>query len=206
MISTTTIVAVVTVLCTLYAWKRPDIQEKWMMNPYRTDQRKEYYRFLTSGLIHADYMHLIFNMIAFYSFGQQMEATFKAIFGPVAGIGIYLALYVLGIVVSDIPTFLKHRSQPHYNSLGASGGVSAVVFAYILFNPMQRLGLLFIPIPLPAFVFGGLYMAYSYFMARRGGDYVNHDAHLWGALFGIVFSIAVFPPVVELFTGQIMNR
>jgi len=198
----TTILIIITVAASLYAWSRPDILDRWMLNPYKVSQRKQYYRFITSGFIHADYIHLAFNMLALYSFGQAMEQVFTRLFGSI-GLLVFLAMYLLAIIVSDIPTFLKHRTNSHYNSLGASGGVSAVVFAFILFYPQAQLGLLFIPIPMPAFVFGALYMLYSVYMARRGGDYINHDAHLWGALFGIVFSIIIFPPVIELFIQQI---
>nr|MCU0355348.1 rhomboid family intramembrane serine protease [Cytophagales bacterium] len=132
--SVTVILVVLTVLASLYAWNRPDIMEKWMMNPYRVDKRREYYRFFTSGFIHADYIHLTFNMLALYSFGEAMERVFAQLFGG-NGTWAFLALYLLGIVVSDVPTYYKHRSNSDYNSLGASGGVSSVVFAFILFYP-----------------------------------------------------------------------
>ena len=204
-LSVTVVLVVLTVLASLYAWNRPDIMEKWMMNPYRVDKRREYYRFFTSGFIHADYIHLAFNMLALYSFGEAMERVFAQIFAD-NGTWVFLALYLLGIVASDVPTYYKHRNHSHYNSLGASGGVSSVVFAFILFYPQAQLGFLFIPIPIPAFLFGALYMLYSVYMARRGGDYINHDAHLWGALFGIVFSIVMFPPVVGLFLEQVLPK
>ena len=112
-------------------------------------------------------------------------------------------MYLAGIVASDVPTYLKHRNSPHYNSLGASGGVSAVVFSSILFAPLNPLNLMFIPIDIPGFIFGGLYMFYSYYQANRGGDNINHDAHLYGALFGIVFSVIVVPGALVNFVQQV---
>jgi membrane associated rhomboid family serine protease len=203
-LSITTIIIILTVLASLYAWNRPDIMEKWMMNPYNVAQRKQYYRFVTSGFIHADYMHLIFNMLAFYSFGEIMEQTFRSIYGTLGNV-LYVALYLLAIIASDIPTFLKYRNNYHYNSLGASGGVSAIVFAAILFYPQAKMGIMFLPIRMPAFIFGALYMFYSIYMSRRGGDYINHDAHIWGALFGIAFCVVVYPRVVEIFMSQILG-
>ncbi|MDJ1492773.1 rhomboid family intramembrane serine protease [Cytophagaceae bacterium DM2B3-1] len=204
--SLTLVFVIITVLASLYAWQRPDIMEKWMMNPYRVAHRKEYSRFITSGFIHQDGMHLLFNMIALFSFGVQMEEKVFSVLYPGAGLTLFGILYIVGIIVSDIPTYLKYKNYSYYNSLGASGGVSAVVFAFILFNPQAKLGLMFIPfLKLPAFLFGALYMFYSIYMSKRGGDNINHDAHLWGALFGIAFSVIVYPPVVNLFMSQILG-
>ncbi len=203
--SITTIIIGITVLASFYAWNKPDIMSKWMMNPYNVEKRKQYYRFITSGFIHADYMHLIFNMIALYSFGGAMEKIFGQLYGNL-GVLFYIGLYILGIIVSDIPTYLKYRNNYHYNSLGASGGVSAVVFATILFLPTLPLGLIFLPgLKIPGYIFGLLYMIYSIYMSRRGGDYINHDAHIWGAVFGIAFSIVVYPSVVESFMRQVLG-
>jgi membrane associated rhomboid family serine protease len=146
-------------------------------------------------------MHLFFNMFALYFFGDVIEQTYQMAFGEL-GIVLYIGLYVLGIIASDIPTYLKHRNHPHYNSLGASGGVSAVVFASILFYPTQRICVYFV-FCLPSFIFGALYMLYSYMQAKKGGDYINHDAHLFGALFGIVFSIITIPSSIVQFFEQV---
>jgi membrane associated rhomboid family serine protease len=134
-------------------------------------------------------------MFTLYFFGSTVEWRL--------GGGLFLILYLVGIVVSDVPTYLKNRKNPYYNSLGASGGVSAVVFASILFRPLAPLYLMFIPIPIPGFIFGGLYMLYSYYQAKRGGDYINHDAHLYGALFGLAFSILAVPSALPNFLAQI---
>jgi membrane associated rhomboid family serine protease len=202
--SLTLIFVIITVIASLYAWNNNNVLQSWMLNPYSVKRRNEYYRFITSGLIHNDYMHLFFNMFALYSFGNIVEEHFSYQF-PGYGPILFAALYILGIIVSDIPTYLKHQNQPHYNSLGASGGVSSIVFAFILLYPMMPLSLMFIPIPLPGFVFGGLYMFYSYYQAKRGGDNINHDAHIYGALFGIVFTVIIIPTAIANFIEQVRN-
>ncbi len=138
----------------------------------------QYYRFLTYGFIHANWMHLIFNMYAFYLFGVATENAFINIFGE-PGKTYYVLLYLLALIACVIPDFSKNKSNPNYRSLGASGAVSAVVFAYILINPLQGIGLLFIPI----FIF----LIISYLLGKKGGSSINHSAHIWGAIFGIVF-------------------
>lgn len=194
-ISLTYVVIGVTVLASLYAWNNASVLQGWMMNPYSIDKRREYWRFITSGFIHNDYAHLFFNMFTLYFFGRIVERQL--------GGTLFLVMYLAGIVASDVPTYLKHRNSPHYNSLGASGGVSAVVFSSILFAPLNPLNLMFIPIDIPGFIFGGLYMFYSYYQANRGGDNINHDAHLYGALFGIVFSVIVVPGALVNFVQQV---
>lgn len=200
--SVTLIIILVTVAISLAAWNNPALMDRLIMNPYRVSSRGEYYRLLTSGFLHADWGHLFFNMLSLYFFGVLIERIFSALFG--AGGPIYLvAFYLVGIVVSDIPSFLKHRNNSNYNSLGASGGVSAIVFAAILFYPLNKIFLFFIPIGIPGFIFGGLYLAYSYYEARRGYGNVNHDAHFYGAVFGILFMIVVYPAVLPQFFEQV---
>jgi membrane associated rhomboid family serine protease len=194
-LSLTVILIGLTVIASLYAWSNPTVLKNWMMNPYSTDQRREYWRFITSGFIHNDYMHLFFNMFTLYFFGGIVESTLGGV--------LFIILYLVGIIISDVPTFLKNRKNPYYNSLGASGGVSAVVFASILFYPMNPLYLMFIPIGIPGFIFGAIYMLYSYYQAERGGDNINHDAHLYGALFGILFAIIAVPGSLVHFFEQV---
>jgi membrane associated rhomboid family serine protease len=174
----------------------------WVLNPYDVVSKNQYYRMLTSGFLHADWGHLIFNMITLYAFGGVIEYLFGQFFGPLGGIYL-LCFYLAGIIVSDIPTLLKHRRDPGYNSLGASGGVSSIVFASILFSPLQKIYIFFIPVGIPGFIFGGLYLAYSYYESRQNRGTVNHDAHFYGALFGIVCMILVYPPVLPNFIEQI---
>jgi len=201
--SITLIIIIITVAASFYAWNNQNIFQKWILNPYTVHRRKEYHRLITSGLIHNDYMHLFFNMLALYFFGELIEKTYVSVFGDIGKL-LYIGLYVIGIIVSDIPTYLKHKNHAYYNSLGASGGVSAVVFSYVLFYPTLDICLYFV-FCLPSFIFGVLYLLYSYFQAKRGGDYINHDAHLYGAAFGIVFSIVIMPSVIVSFFEQVSN-
>ena len=198
----TIIIIVVTAIISIMAWNNYGLMNRWIMNPYQISQHGQYYRLITSGFLHADWGHLFFNMLSLYVFGRFIEQVFSLLFGlsgPIYLIGFYL----VAILVSDIPSYLKHRSNPGYNALGASGGVSAIIFAAILFQPLNPIYIYFIPIGIPGFIFGALYLAYSYYEARRGGSNVNHDAHFYGALFGVLFMIVVYPPVLTSFFEQI---
>ncbi|TDB60438.1 rhomboid family intramembrane serine protease [Arundinibacter roseus] len=199
--SLTLILILVTVGISYYAWQNPLVLEKLMLNPYKVTKKNEYYRFVTSGFIHADFGHLIFNMLSFWFFGEAIERLFGMLFGQY-GQAYFLALYILGIIVSDIPTFLKNRHKANYNSLGASGGVAAVLFAAILYAPLLEICLYFF-ICMPGFIFGLLFLGYSFYESRRGGGFVNHDAHMYGAIFGMLFMAAVYPGAVPGFFEQI---
>ncbi|SEU02132.1 rhomboid family intramembrane serine protease [Hymenobacter actinosclerus] len=204
-ISATLVLAVLTVAISLYAWSNPDFLESWIMEPYRMKRQNDWYRFLTSGFLHADFTHLLFNMIAFYSFSRVVETIFGYAFGPTAGLLWYLLLYLGGIVVSSVPTYLRHRDDPNYRSLGASGGVSAVVFSAILFNPAAGLYIFPLPFEIPGFIFGFLYLGYSYYMSQRQGDNINHDAHFYGALYGVVLTLLLIPRAAVIFLEQIQG-
>jgi len=190
-------IIVITVGVSLYAMRQASIQYSLTMNPYMITKRGQYYRLVTSGFIHNDHMHLIFNMFSFYFFGSQLEYIFNSIFGGL-GTVYFIAMYILAIIVSDIPTLLKHQNNPAYNSLGASGAVSAVIFACILFEPLQDI-CLYAVLCLPGFILGVLYLIYSYQSSKRSRDRINHDAHLYGALFGLVFCIVLYPDAIQLF-------
>lgn len=197
------ILIIVTVLTSLYAWNNESVMRNWIFNPYIVRKKKQFHRFITSGFIHNDYIHLFFNMFTMYFFGESIERTYLSIYGG-AGAFYFLALYFLGILISDLPTYFKHRHNPGYNSLGASGGVSAIIFSWIIFYPTQSIyiwGLL----PLPGFLLGVLFLVYSYYEGKRLGGRINHDAHLFGALFGIVFTIVTVPAVIESFFDQLMR-
>jgi membrane associated rhomboid family serine protease len=159
--------------------------------------RGQFYRLLTSGFIHADYNHLIFNMLTLYFFGGPVEKIMTGVIGKFG----FLALYLGGIIISDIPSYIKHRNNSHYASLGASGGVSSVMFAFILFAPWTWFSF---P-PVPAIVYGVGYLVYCIYMGKKGGDNINHDAHFWGALFGIVFVLINSPEMASYFLDQLMH-
>lgn len=196
----TTAIIIITAGISLYAMNQRIVLSKFMMNPYMVTNRGQYYRLLTSGLIHADFAHLLFNMFSLYFFGINLEYIFSVIFGSLGPV-YFIALYVLGIIVSDLPTLLKHRNNPGYNSLGASGAVSAVIFACILFDPLADLLLYFIPVK--GFIFAAIYLIYSYISSKRSRDGINHDAHLYGALFGILFCIVLYPDSIRIFIEEI---
>lgn len=170
--------------------------------PYYTKRNKEYYRFISSGFLHADWMHLFFNMFTLFFFGQNVEIIFNLCF--TGGGLLYLLLYFIGLIAADIPSFLKHQNDPNYRSLGASGAVSAIVFASILFDPWSQLQLYGF-IKLSALLFAVIYVIYCIYMGKQNQDNVNHDAHLWGSVFGLVFTLLIvgvlrsdlFPYILE---------
>ncbi len=201
--SITLIIIIITVAISWYSWNNPSLLDKLLLNPVKVDSKREYYRFVTSGFVHADFMHLFFNMLTLWFVGESIEQIFMMLFGS-NGALLYLTLYIVGIVVSDLPSYFKHRKNSNYNSLGASGGVSAILFSAILIAPLMRVCLYF-AICMPGFIFGFLFLAYSYYESRRGRGYINHDAHMFGALFGVVFMAIVYPSAVPNFISQISS-
>lgn len=192
--SLTLFIILITIGISLLAFNDANWKYKLIFSPTLIDEKKQWYRFLTCGLIHADFLHLGVNMYVLYMFGEFVE-TFFSILIPMGEIK-FIILYVLSIMLANVRTFFKERHNHHYFSLGASGGVSGIVFSYMLLNPFEKLGLLFIPIGIPAYIFGPLYLLYSHYMSRRGGDNINHDAHLWGAVTGIVLTFISYPESV----------
>jgi membrane associated rhomboid family serine protease len=197
-----------TVAISVYAWSKPELMDSWILQPYRMARdNSQWYRFLTSGFLHADIGHLFFNMFAFYSFSSVVLGTFAEAYGVGFGIGLFLVLYLGGIILSDLPTYFRHRDDRNYRSLGASGGVSSVLFASILLFPVSPGGggIIIFPFPFPIqpFLFGILYLVYSWYMGRRRGDNINHDAHFYGALFGVLFILATTPGAGPAFFGQV---
>jgi membrane associated rhomboid family serine protease len=170
----------------LLAFNNAEVMGKMIFDPVRITNNKQYYRFISSGFVHADYMHLAFNMLALYSFGGFVESAFKSMFGSLGSI-MYLAMYFIALVVSLWPTYTKNKNNPHYLGLGASGAVSAVVFASLLLAPTMGLYVYFIP--MVGFIFAPLYLLFSYYLEKRGSQGINHSAHIWGSLFGLAFVI-----------------
>ena len=184
----TVIIIIITVLISLSAFRNEKIMNDLIFYPPAVSANRQYYRFITCGFIHADFAHLLFNMLSFYLFGQYVESEFVYIFGY-AGKLLYLLMYLLALVACLLPTYFKNKSNHYYRSLGASGAVSAVIFAGIMLEPNNKIGLIFFPVMVPGFVFGPLYLLVSAWLDRKGRDNINHSAHIWGALFGVAFLI-----------------
>lgn len=191
-----------TAAISLLALNNAGMAQRLMFNPWAVQNRGEWHRFITHAFVHADFLHLFVNMWVLWNFGPSTEQFFVAYIGP-AGRLVYLFLYVGGVLFSSLPSFGRHKQNPNYNSVGASGAVAAVLFSAIYFTPTVGIGILFIPFPIPAFVFGGLYLALEYYLDKRGGDHVAHDAHFWGAVFGFCFSVIMVLKHLPIFIDEI---
>lgn len=186
----TLIIIIVTCIISFTAFSNEKIINDLIFYPPAITEQKQWYRFFTCGFIHADFMHLAFNMFSFYMFGNFVENSFASpiLFGE-KGKLLYLTMYLLALFVCLVPTFVKHKNDYNYRSLGASGAVSAVIFAGILFDPTTKLGFFFIPPVIPGYIFGPLYLIFSTYLGKKSNDNINHSAHIWGALFGIIFIV-----------------
>ena len=188
----------ITCLVSWIAFNNRKLADRLILWPPAIDKHKQYDRLVTYGFIHADFMHLLFNMITLFFFGPQIES----LMGDV-GVWVYPLFYVSALVVSILPTYLKNQHNPNYLSLGASGAVSAILFAYILVRPWSIIGVFFIP--MPAILFAVLYVGYSIWMDRRGGDRINHSAHLAGAAYSVLFMLIMEPRVLGHFLRQLQQ-
>jgi len=192
------LIFIFTLVTSIYALNDGGLYGKFMLHPYSVYRKQNIYTLITSGLIHGSWMHLIFNMFTFYAFAFALESTIGSLrFGVV---------YFVGLVLSDIPSVIKHKNDFHYHSLGASGAISAVLFSYILFYPLSTLMIFPLPIPIWAALFGILYLIYSYYMSKSSRDNINHDAHLFGAITGIVITILLVPGIVPHFIATITGQ
>lgn len=199
-ISHTTLIVIITVITSLVAWQDSRVMGRLIFDPISITRFKQYDRFLTHGLIHADGMHLLFNMFTLYSFGKAIEIFYLDKLGSFGFVG----FYICAIIIAIIPTFIKHKNNPRYLGLGASGAVSAVLFAYVLFAPWKLI-YLFAVIPIPSIVFAIVYVAYEIYANKRGTGNVNHSAHLFGAGFGMLATIAIEPDVLIHFINQLLR-
>lgn len=197
--SFTVSIIVITCIISFLAFNNRRFMDALIFWPPAVHVKNQYYRFLTCGFIHADMMHLLFNMVTLYFFGKALENYYMGVLGLQHYY--FLILYFTALIAANIPTYLKHRDDYNYRSLGASGAVVAVQFAFILIDPWSELWVW--GIKMPAVVFVLLFLAYSIFMSKRGGDNINHSAHLWGALYGVLFTIAARPSVFPMFIEQI---
>jgi membrane associated rhomboid family serine protease len=186
----------ITILTSILTFSNAEWFGKLMLHPYSVHRRKKVYTLLTSGLIHKDWMHLFFNMISFYCFAFTLEQTI--------GHWQFGLLYVASLILSDLPSVAKHKNDFWYNSLGASGAVSAVIFSYILYDPMASMYIIPFPFPIKAIIFGVLYLVYCSYASKYSRDNINHDAHLFGALSGVAITLILSPAVAPEFIHKII--
>lgn len=198
----TVIIILVTVLVSILGFNNAAFFNRLKFNPYDVKHSNQWYRFFTYGFLHAGWVHLLINMFVFYSFGRLVEMAYRAMFNT-KYILYYLLLYVGALLLSVIPAFGKHKNDVFYNSVGASGAVSAVLFASILIAPLEKIYLFFIPVGIPAVLFGLFYLGYEYWMSKRAKDNIGHDAHFWGAVFGLLFTILMKPSIVLHFLNEL---
>ncbi|KAF1710694.1 rhomboid family intramembrane serine protease [Pseudoxanthomonas kalamensis DSM 18571] len=188
-----------TVLVSWLAFNDRRLMDRLILWPPAIDKSKQYDRLLTYGFLHADFAHLLFNMVTLYFFGRYIEAVMSRWSGP----WVFPLFYLSALVVSILPSYLKNQHNPRYYSLGASGAVSAVLFAFILLQPWTWIFVFFIPVP--AIVYAVAYVAYSIWMDRKGGDHINHSAHLAGAAYGVMFMLIMRPDVLGHFLNAVAN-
>lgn len=199
MISSNIIIIVLTCVVSYTAFNNAKLMDDWILRPFVALRQKQYYRYVTYGFLHADFMHLLFNMITLFFFGRLMEDFYTSQLGPFG----FALFYLGGLIVSVLPSALQNKNDSRYATLGASGAVSAVLFAYILFQPWTTLLIFFIPCP--AIVYAVLYVAYSIWLDKKGGDNVNHSAHLWGAAYGVAATLLIQQTVFSHFLSQLMG-
>ncbi|TKC00596.1 rhomboid family intramembrane serine protease [Pedobacter cryophilus] len=184
-----------TIITSIYAFYDEGTYGKFMLHPYSVAKGKNVYQLITSGLIHKDWSHLIFNMLSYYFFAFNLERTI--------GHWQFGLLYFLSLILSDLPSVFRHKDHFWYNSLGASGAVCAIVFSFIMFSPMTKLIIFPIPIPIPAVLYGFLFLVYTSYAGRKANDGINHDAHFYGALAGVIITIALYPQAISIFIDSV---
>lgn len=196
-------IIIVTAIISVMAFNNHALFDKLLFDPFRINHLRQFHRFFSHALVHADWAHLAINMFVLYSFGSMVEEAFTILFGVGKGIYFYILLYVGGVFLSATPSYGKHKDNEWYTAVGASGAVSAVLFSSILISPLSGIGFLLLPFSIPAFIFGLLYLVFSAYMAKKGQDNIGHDAHFWGALYGLAFTIIAKPALLAGFINQI---
>jgi len=200
----TILIIIVTCLVSYKGFTDRSFFERLKHHPVSEANNGEWYRMVSSGFLHADWMHLGINMYVLYEFGSLVETLYLDQYGEIAGRGIFLLLYILMIILADIPSFIKHRNNRYYGAIGASGAVSGILFIFILFLPWAELRLYF-AIPIPAIIFGVLYLGYSSWASKKANDNIGHDAHFYGALAGMALTAILIPRTLGVFIDQFMN-
>ena len=200
----TTLLVIFTCLISIPAFGNPEWINRGRHFPYLESRNNEYYRWLTSGFLHGGWIHLLINMFVLWQFGTIVEYYYNELFGNTTGPWLYLLIYLLTIVLANIPTYIKHRDNSSYSSIGASGAVSGIVVIYILFQPWQMLYLYGI-IPIPGILAGIGYLWYSSWASKNMEGNIDHDAHFYGAIFGMVFTIALKPGIFTAFLERLVS-
>jgi membrane associated rhomboid family serine protease len=198
----TFIIIAITVLISILGFNNVEIFDRFKFNAFDVKHSNQWYRFFTYGFIHSGWVHLFMNMFVLYFFGRIIENYFLIYF-PDKHTLYYLLLYIGGLILSVIPAFGKHKNDVFYNAVGASGAISAVIFSSIILYPTGKIFIFLIPVPIPAPVFGVLYIVYEAYMSKNSKDNIGHDAHLWGAIFGVIYTISLKPSLLVIFLQQI---
>lgn len=204
----TIVFIIITCIVSVLAFNNDQIFSKLQFSPYQVYHRKEYYRLLSHGFVHADWMHLFFNMLVLYFFGTQVERIFNyyEAEGVMRFANVWFTfMYLAAIIFSSVTTLKKHKDNTFYNAVGASGAVSAILFCSIFFDPWAILKLNFF-IPVPAIILGVGYLGYSHYMSKRNTDNINHDAHFIGAVFGFLFPLLIKLDFINIFINQLLGR
>ena len=189
---------IITVIISLLAFSNQNVMNRLIFWPPAI-QKAQYDRFISHGFIHADGTHLLFNMITLFFFGSVIESFYRQYLFDLG----FVLFYLGGLIAAIIPSYLQHKNDHRWASLGASGAVSAVLFAYILFEPWNLIFVFFIPVP--AIIFAVLYVGYSVWSAKRGNTNINHSAHLWGAAYGVIMTIILEPRVIQHFLNKLTH-
>lgn len=204
----TLIIVILTSLISIAAFRRRELFYKLDLAPVRIVHQKEFYRIFTHAFLHADYFHLGINMLVLYSFGTYIEKVFSQLESAgviFSGPFFFILLYVISIALSSGTTVSRYRNNEGYTSVGASGAVSAVVFTYIFFAPLEKI-YFYMVLPIPGILFGVLYLAYSSYMSRRSKDNINHSAHFWGAVVGFIYPLLLEPSLIRVFFENLLPQ
>lgn len=201
----TLVLVIITCLVSLACFNNQHLFNQLKHYPVLEASRGEYYRWLTSGFVHGDFMHLFINMFVLHEFGRTIESYLSFHFGQTAGGILYVFSYLMIIVMGDIPTYFKNKENPHFASVGASGGVSGIIFMFILLKPWSMLGL-FAAIPVPAIVFGVLYLWYSTWASKNQNGNIDHEAHFYGAVAGVLIAVVSRPQIIAEFIQKLIQN
>ncbi|MGQ9806835.1 MAG: rhomboid family intramembrane serine protease [Chlorobiales bacterium] len=195
--SAAVLILLIIFVLSVIAFEKPSLKEELLLHPYGIVREKRYYMLLTSGFVHNDWLHLIFNAVTFYFFAIPLE--------QIVGTEFFLVIYFGSLLASSISDVLMEWRNPTFRTLGASGAISGAMFAFILHAPSSKISLFLLPIGIPAPIFAVLYLAYTYYASKQGMDNINHNAHLWGALAGLGITIFLSPDTLSDFIGYYLN-